>query len=120
MSSNVISVYSREQAIKDGVLVDMTEESRYAGFTGKVPMAISAALSAEINSPTNKNTPEESLANVLLAAFQVVRRAMRLDGDNSILKITSVYGMPSVTREDPLWLCFNEYEGFTLMFPSDY
>lgn len=122
MSSNVISVYSREQAIKDGVLVDMTEESRYAGFTGSVPFAITSALKGAIDHPYTDTdmTSEELLNSVLLAAYGTVRRVMRLDGDHALTVINKVEGMPDVTVEDPLWLCFNPYEGFTLMHPSDY
>jgi len=40
--ADVISTYSRAQAIEDGVLVDVSELAREAGF--RVPVAITAAL----------------------------------------------------------------------------
>lgn len=39
---NIVYAYTRAQAIKDGVLVDVTEEARELGF--KVPVAITANL----------------------------------------------------------------------------
>lgn len=42
----VISVYTRAQAITDGVLIDVTAEANEAGF--KVPVAITAAAWAEV------------------------------------------------------------------------
>ena len=42
----VISVYTRAQAIADGALIDVTAEANEAGF--KVPVAITAAVWAEV------------------------------------------------------------------------
>ena len=38
----VISVYTRAQAIEDGILVDVSETAREAGF--KIPVAITRAV----------------------------------------------------------------------------
>lgn len=42
----VISVYSRAQAVADGVLIDVTPEANDAGF--KVPVALTAAVWADV------------------------------------------------------------------------
>lgn len=48
-SSNwvAIDVYTREQAIKDGVLIDVTETAKEAGW--KFPVAVTCAVSSMIN-----------------------------------------------------------------------
>jgi len=43
----VIYAYTREQAIADGVLVDVSEMAKEAGF--KFPVAITAAVHADVN-----------------------------------------------------------------------
>lgn len=45
MKWEVISAYSRRQAIDDGVLVDVTETAKEAGF--KVPVAVTHAVWAD-------------------------------------------------------------------------
>ena len=44
---DVISSYSRAQAIEDGVLVDVSKMASEAGF--RIPVAVSAAVWADIN-----------------------------------------------------------------------
>lgn len=43
--AEIISVYTREQAIEDGVLIDVTETAVEAGF--RVPVAVTAAVWAD-------------------------------------------------------------------------
>jgi hypothetical protein len=45
----VISVYTRQQALEDGVLVDVTEMAKEAGF--KFPVAVTLRLHAEVLTP---------------------------------------------------------------------
>jgi hypothetical protein len=42
-----ISIYTREQAIEDGILIDVTTTAREAGF--RVPVAMTAALYADVS-----------------------------------------------------------------------
>ena len=44
--TELIAAYSRQQAIEDGVLVDVSETAREAGF--RIPVALTAALWADI------------------------------------------------------------------------
>lgn len=53
--AEIISSYSRAQAIEDGVLVDVTTASREAGFT--VPVAVTAAVWCELE-PTEAETSQ--------------------------------------------------------------
>ncbi|MEW6770138.1 MAG: DUF6573 family protein [Bacillota bacterium] len=48
--ANIIDVYTRKQAIEDGVLVDVSETAREAGY--KYPVAVTHAVWAEVIVPT--------------------------------------------------------------------
>lgn len=47
-----IYIYTRKQAIEDGVLIDVTETAKEAGF--KVPVAVTCALHEIINTVSKK------------------------------------------------------------------
>lgn len=72
----VISAYSREQAIADGVLIDVSATAREAGF--RVPVAITAALHADIGDiPASKSFQDYDgrLWDVLYMGRLAARRA---------------------------------------------
>ncbi len=75
--AEVISVYTRAQAIEDGVLADVTGVAREAGFT--VPVALTAAVWALVE-PTEREREEYlqdvqgRLWDVLWMAFLAARR----------------------------------------------
>lgn len=74
----VIFAYTREQALADGVLVDVSEMAREAGFV--VPVAITAAVHADINAiPPSKSfqSYEGRLWDVLWMGFLAARGAAR-------------------------------------------
>lgn len=50
--AEVISAYSRAQAIEDGVLVDVSETAAEAGF--KVPVAVTQAVWSEVIAPSQE------------------------------------------------------------------
>jgi len=50
--AEVIHSYTRQQAIADGVLVDVSEMAEEAGFL--IPVAITAAINAEVVTPSNE------------------------------------------------------------------
>lgn len=63
---NTIHMYTREQALEDGILIDVTKNSEKLGI--KVPVAITAALWSEINNIPEKfsfQSPEYRLSEVL-------------------------------------------------------
>jgi hypothetical protein len=74
--AEVISVYTRAQAIADGVLIDTTETAKEAGF--RVPVAITAAVWADCVAWDNRHeqaTQDESgrLWDVLSMAAHAAR-----------------------------------------------
>lgn len=56
--AEIISVYTREQAIEDGVLVDVSETAREAGVT--FPVALTAGVWAECVSWLGDSTQDET------------------------------------------------------------
>lgn len=73
--ADIISAYTRAQAIEDGVLVDVSEMAREAGFIW--PVAITQELWATINNiPKSKSYQDVQgrLWDVLWMAFLATRR----------------------------------------------
>ncbi|MFO0570187.1 MAG: DUF6573 family protein [Polyangiaceae bacterium] len=77
-SEEIISSYSRAQAIEDGVLVDVTATSREAGFT--VPVAVTAAAWCELE-PTEADASQGQSAIGRLWDVLNVLRARAGDTD---------------------------------------
>jgi len=101
----IISVYTDEQAIEDGVLADIT----------------SFRLSLN-EKPVNRITGH--LYDELMKYATHNRKELR-----SILK--TKLGLAAMPKDDPqdgyfylvppnLWVVLNEVEGYTMMFPEDY
>lgn len=80
----VISRYSREQAMEDGVLVDVTETAGEAGF--RHPVALTAAVNADVGDipPSKKGIEDRQgrLWDLLWMGLRAVRAAAtcRQDG----------------------------------------
>ncbi|MCC6898771.1 MAG: hypothetical protein IT377_07335 [Polyangiaceae bacterium] len=69
--AEVVSSYSRAQAIEDGVLVDVTATSKEAGFT--VPVAVTAAVWCEIEPTDTEATNGQSVSGRLWDILSVLR-----------------------------------------------
>ena len=79
-SADVISIYTRGQAIEDGVLVDVTETAREAGF--KCPVALTSAVQAAIEDiPPSKTFQDVKgrLWDVLWMGTLAARRVTEVD-----------------------------------------
>lgn len=120
-----ISIYTRQQAIDDGVLIDVsdTSEAREAGF--KIPIAITASVRALCLIPEGLGGIQDykgRLWDTLWLASNAFRAwKINPDGnDGRILPYRVIYLMRTEGREMiDLWLVFNEYEGFTIMKPEE-
>ena len=72
-----IHTYTRAEALADGVLFDVTETAREAGF--KVPVALTASLWADVNNLLGQHvsagqSPEGRLWDLLFMAAHTARR----------------------------------------------
>jgi hypothetical protein len=58
MTTNIIYSYTREQAIEDGVLVDVSKEAREAGIS--IPVAVTAAAYNDYIEWTDEDTKRQT------------------------------------------------------------
>lgn len=81
----VISTYSRAQAIEDGVLVDASSMAKEAGFS--IPVAVTAALWADIESiPTESGQDTQGrLWDVLWMGRLAVQQAINQGHESDML-----------------------------------
>ena len=119
--ADVISIYTRSQAIEDGVLVDVSELAREAGF--RLPCAITAGVHALL-----KDIPEGSgedftgrLWDVLTLAEQAARRAP----NKAAVFIDVILHTPDKPRgktPKPLWMTIGPGDDpapvLTILFPA--
>lgn len=73
--ADIISTYSREQAIFDGVLVDVSTSSKEAGF--KVPVAVTAAVWAELEPSREDAAVGQSAEGRLWDVLNILRANAR-------------------------------------------
>ena len=73
----VISSYSRKEAIEDGVLVDITDTAREAGF--KYPVACTAAVWALIEAPWGHTDINGKLWDIVYMCIHEIKRGMAGD-----------------------------------------
>ena len=99
--SDLIHVYTRAQALKDGVLVDCTELAREAGFTW--PVAISDHLYHDYIVPALALMAEgQSIQGRLWDVLQVLRYAIRSSKDDTYLRFTVLFQISPGTTPVPV------------------
>jgi len=80
--ADIISSYSREEAIADGVLVDVTPKAEEAGF--KVPIALTAALRARLEPSERDAMLGQSFEGRLWDIFMVLRHHARASDTDTV------------------------------------
>lgn len=122
----VISTYTREQAIEDGVLVDLTEwASAEKGFLGgfTCPVAVTAALWGAIEAiPASLKgiADVRGRAHDVLWMASLAVRAMQKRGVEDACYKVILPRTGTRKRNTILRIAFNKYEGFTVGFPEDF
>ena len=127
----IIHTYSRQKAIEDGVLVDITDtkEAKEAGF--EIPVCLTAAVHALVEVPEGMEGFQDYAGRLWDTVYMATHavKCKRLQGateeEMEIIAFQVDYSMPAKTKAFKqvtydLWLTFNKYEGFTIMLPSDY
>lgn len=75
--AEIISTYTRADALQDGVLVDVSQDAREKGF--RIPVAITAALHARLEPDEDETSQGQSytgrLHDVLWLAYLAARRS---------------------------------------------
>lgn len=113
---NVISVYTRAQAIEDGELVDMTEwASRDKGFFGgyTCPVAITRALFAEVKvEGTKKSGDTRGRAHdVLFLSSLAIKGAFRRNEQSARFVV-------KLGRKNHVLRVVADGDGITIGYPS--
>ena len=128
----VIDRYSREDAIGDGMLVDISEEpeTKEAGF--RVPICLTASVYGYVTVPEKLEGSQDfksrlwdtvrmaAASSRKMKATGATERGMRIVTFRVIYQMEKGVEGDSRPIEVELWLVFNASEGFTIMLPSDY
>jgi len=126
----VISVYTRQDAINDGELIDVSEtaEAKDAGF--KAPIALTKSVMSLVEVQECLKGLQDfngRLWDTLFLAVRAFRIAKAKNfqgyehGDGCLIAFLIDYQMAYRRKTTyKLWLVFNTYEGFTIMKPEDY
>jgi hypothetical protein len=103
-----ISVYTDEDALQDGVLIDVTELGVHFGGMpiNRFTRSVWFDWRDEFQ-PIGQTLPLNALHHHLRAKLQAALQSAVYKGD--------IWTLP-----ERLWLIENEIEGWTLMYPSDY
>jgi hypothetical protein len=114
-----ISVYTREQAIADGILVAVPEGiAAEAGF--KHPVALTAGLNAVLTAPSASEDYTGRLWDVLsvgLMRFIAEARANRTRFEEGDTRVD--YTLTFSGRRHDVYLTVNPYEGFTILLRDE-
>jgi hypothetical protein len=94
--ADLISVYTRSQAIEDGVLVDVTDTAREAGFV--FPVAITVGVFADSVVWNDSNRALQDEAGRLWDVLWMARNAARRGGDRVRFQVLRVPNTPKATK----------------------
>jgi len=116
---DVISVYTREQAIEDGVLVDVTEwGSSTKGFIGgfNCPVVFTRALWGAVETKTTNQDTRGRAHDVLFMASLALKAALarKLDGTNFQVLLRVGRKVKQILR------VVADGDGVTIGFPEDF
>lgn len=105
----LISEYTREQALKDRVLIDVTQMAKEAGFNCNV--AVTAALWHDITHGPSKNQSDINgrLWDVLFMLYLQIKK----NGNRQRIDYDLIMPVPGVTGKD------NLYRLYSLAGPGD-
>jgi hypothetical protein len=119
-SNEYIHQYTREQAIEDGQLVDVSEtnEAKEAGF--KAPLCLTNGVYGLVQVPAGVEGIQD-LSGRLWDTLFLAAMAFQTASDKRFVSFTVSYLMEWGRLEaKQLWLISNEWEGFTILLPEEY
>ncbi len=119
-TDEVIHSYTRQQAIEDGYLVDVsaTPEAKEAGF--KAPLRLTRGVYSFVEVPAGLEGIQD-LKGRLWDTLFVAATVFRSSRDKYLVPFHVTYLMSRGRRETKkMWLVFNEAEGFTILLPEEY
>lgn len=115
--ADVISSYTTEQAIEDGVLVHLyPDKYPYLLLTAAVHTAIKEKIEPIQLGRGMKRTLDQAVIPLMMDAARIVQRSIAADGLAESLWTKGLEG--NVTGKE-LWMALNDLGGLTIMFPED-
>jgi hypothetical protein len=117
----LIYSYSRKQAIEDGLLVDISELelTKNAGF--KVPVCLTQNVYGLCQVPEGLEGYQDFNGRLWDVLWMGILAFKSFKEDKHLVPFDVIFQVkPNEQKTVKLWLCFNEYEGFTIMLPEDY
>ena len=129
---DVISVYSQDQGVEDGFLVNVSELAKEAGF--RIPVHITSGVQALCEVPHELEGTQDytgRLWDVLVTSAQAyrVKRARLLREERPeeeiinalrLVEFFTFFQMPTGMVKERLWMTMTEGVGFTIMQPEEY
>lgn len=114
----VISMYTDDMAVEDGVLVDLAALGVKAEYGGLVVNRMTSHLFFALRNMTASmhETVEDPVLAAELEATLRTKLIFAHDSEGDGVIVT----LPSGSETDPIWLVQNEVGGYTAMFSSDY
>jgi hypothetical protein len=97
--AEVISVYSREQALEDGVLVDVTQLAREAGF--RFPVAVTAGVWAVLEPSKELEAEGHDVKGRAWDMFTILRHAIRTASRTDEVYFAPLFVMESGRQARP-------------------
>lgn len=94
--ADLISVYTRSQAIEDGVLIDVTDTAREAGFVFPVAITVGVFADSVVWNDSNRGIQDE--AGRLWDVLWMARNAARRGGDRVRFQVYRVPNTPKATQ----------------------
>ncbi len=131
--AEVISKYTREDALEDGYLDDVSSHAREVGFVA--PVAITPGVQAHIAVPKGMEGWQDVSGrqhDVLWMAVNAYKGKLRklkaqgmpekeMEHEMGLTPFKVIFQTsPRRKKTETLWLAFNSYEGFTIMRPEEY
>ena len=105
----VISTYTADQAIEDGVLVKLGKSNHLV--TNNLLIDLQKKHSMELG---------ECLNFILCEILPIVAYAFKVDEQGRILKTNYKFKVGNFKHSEIIWMIPNEIGGLTLMKPEDY
>ncbi len=119
-SDEVIHSYTRQQAIEDGMLVDVSrsQEARETGF--KASLCLTRRVYSFVEVPAGLEHSQD-LKGRLWDTLFIAAMAFHSSEDKYLVPFHVTYLMTPERQEvKKLWLMFNDAEGFTILLPEEY
>jgi len=95
--AEVISRYTREEALEDGVLVDLSEIAKEAGF--KYPLAVTAGVFEVLN---DTRVQGQDLNGRAWDMLNILRFAIRASRGGAVLKFAPLFLSPESRQPQPV------------------